>query len=145
MAKRGLMMTGQSVLFVDDDVFTQWIMTEVLTDAGFDVVSACRGAEAVRLLTDAPDFDLLITDVDLPDNVGGTDLGQVWRSAVPGRPTLYTGTRRHPATRHLASNEFFLNKPFTPEMLLDLIGLALEEAVFRPAMAVWAGRASLVH
>ena len=36
-------MTRKQVLFADDDVLTQWIMTEVLTGVGYGVVSACRG------------------------------------------------------------------------------------------------------
>ena len=139
------MMTGETILFVDDDVLTQWIMADVLTEAGYDVVSACRGTEALRLLTDAPEFDLLITDVDLPDSLCGTDLGQMWRAALPGRPTLYTGTSRPHATRHLAAHEFFLAKPFTPETLLDLVALAMQEAVIRPALPALTRRQSLVH
>ncbi len=127
-------MQGYSILFADDDVLTQWTMTEVLAEAGFDVTSACRGAEAFSLLGDMPELDLLITDVDLPDNVSGIDVGHVWRRQRPGRPVIYIGTSRHPATRRLEAHETFLCKPFTPATLLSTIATALEEAVLHPAV-----------
>jgi DNA-binding NtrC family response regulator len=123
---------SRTVLFVDDDVLTQWIMTDVLTEAGCDVVSACLGTEASRLLHDAHGFDLLVTDVDLPDTISGPDLGDLWHQALPGRPVLYIGATRHPSITHLGAYESFLSKPFTPEMLLDAVERALEDAAFQP-------------
>ncbi len=128
-------MINKAVLFVDDDVLTQWLMTEALADAGYEVTSACRGAEASQLLHAAHGFDLLVTDIDLPDLLSGTDLGRLWEMASTNRPVLYIGTPGHPAVRHLASHEGFLAKPFTPAMLLSAVENVWEEAVFQPARA----------
>ena len=125
-------MISRTVLLVDDDVITQWVMAEALTEAGCDVVSACRGAEASNLLTEQSGFDLLVTDVDLPDGLTGIDLAHLWRQAMPGRPVLYIATERRAAVQHLGPNEWFLAKPFTPDMLLDAVELALHEATVSP-------------
>ena len=121
-------MISRTVLLVDDDVITQWVMAEALTEAGCDVVSACRGAEASTLLTEHNGYDLLVTDIDLPDGLTGIDLAHLWRQAMPGRPILFIATKRQAAVQHLGQNEWFLAKPFTPDMLLDAVELALHEA-----------------
>ncbi len=125
-------MNSRTVLFADDDVLTQWVMTDVLRDAGFDVVSACRGTEAMWLLNKADEFDLLIADIDLPDSVSGIDLGHFWRQVQPGRPVLYLGTERYAGMRRLDAHETFLAKPFSPRLLLSAIESALEDAALRP-------------
>ena len=133
-------MPSRHILFADDDVLTQWTMTEVLTQAGFVVTSACRGVEASQLLDRTPDFDLLLTDVDLPDNVNGHALADLWQSISPGRPVIYTGIKRGPVVRMLDHHEYFLEKPFNAAKLLHLVEWALEDASFRPFIATCARR-----
>ena len=66
------------ILFVDDDVLTQWSLTEVLDQAGYSVTSACRAEEAIRLIGSGGGFDVLLTDVALPDQMTG------WTSRISG-------------------------------------------------------------
>ena len=138
-------MPDRHILFADDDVLTQWIMTDVLTQAGFTVTSACRGVEASALLDGAGDFDLLLTDVDLPDNVNGHALSDLWQATRPGRPVIYTGTTNGPIIRMLGHHEHFLRKPLSPGKLLHLVEWALEDASFRPFLSAGAGRGHHVH
>jgi DNA-binding NtrC family response regulator len=119
------------ILFADDDVLTQWVMTDVLSQAGFDVISACRGSEATALLGPSHEFDLLLIDVDLPDDGSGHRLVDHWRAAHPGRPVIYTGAGRGAAMRHLGRQEYFIEKPLSPARLLRMIDLALDDAMFR--------------
>ena len=129
-------MISRTILFVDDDALTQWVMADALTEAGCEVTSACRGMEACRLIEEAHGFDVLITDIDLPDVLTGTDLARVWHGASPNRPVLYIGSVNHPAVRHLERHETFLAKPFTPDMLLDAVQQVLEDAAYgRPRAA----------
>ena len=138
-------MPHRHILFADDDVLTQWIMTDVLTQAGFTVVSACRVSEAVRLLEDLPDFDLLLAAVDLPDDRDGVELGEHWRNACPGRPVIYTGPQRSPAITMLQHHEHFIEKPMSAAKLLRLIDWALENEYFRPSLSAVSRRSQHVH
>jgi CheY-like chemotaxis protein len=53
------------VLVVDDDRPIQGIVADLLSEAGFDVVLACNGAEALRhLQIRVP--DVLVTDLKMP-------------------------------------------------------------------------------
>jgi DNA-binding NtrC family response regulator len=106
-------------------------MTEVLVHAGFDVVNACRGAEAQRLLTDMADFDLLLTDIDLTDGVNGLQLAGFWHDVLPGRPIVYMGTEYSRLARGLAPHESFLLKSFDAATLLQAVDTALEDAALQ--------------
>ena len=138
-------MPSRSILFADDDVLSQWIMTEVMTRAGFSVVSCCRAAEAVEMLDNTSEYDLLLTDLDLPDNLTGYELGDRWRNVLPGRPVIYTGVKRGPAVRILEQHEYYIEKPFNAERLLRMIDWALEDATFRPAFSGFARRTQHAH
>ena len=59
-----------SILVVDDDAAVREILVELLTDSGHRVREAGGGAEALRLLADAPDVDLVISDVQMPEMSG---------------------------------------------------------------------------
>ena len=122
-------MTSRAILFVDDDVLTQWVMSEALSEHGYDVTSACRGSDACCLLDAQHGYDLLILDTDLPDLLTGPDLASAWHQASPNRPILFIGVERH-ALRRLGRHETFLSKPFTAEMLLAAVEFALEEAAY---------------
>lgn len=138
-------MARQCILFVDDDVLTQWVMTEVLVHGGFDVVSACRGTEAVDLLAEAAGFDLMLSDVDLADGVSGTWLGDHWRRALPNRPVIYMGYDHSRMAGVLEPHESFLHKPFDAARLLQCIDTALEDAALRAFLPAPFRRSHHVH
>lgn len=125
-------MFNYNVLFANDDVLTQWIMSDVLAESGFNVTSACRAQQVIDLLLDDPDYDLLIVDLALSDTAGTTDIGQCWNKMRAGRPVIYTGSDRSVLRRPLRSGESFLQTPFSAGVLLRTIDRALEDACFRP-------------
>ncbi len=60
---------GERILVVDDEPQIQRLLHVALTAAGYDVVSAETGAEALRMaVTGAP--DLILLDLGLPDRDG---------------------------------------------------------------------------
>jgi two-component system chemotaxis sensor kinase CheA len=60
------------VLIVDDSITTRTLEKHILETAGFDVQVAIDGVEAWTILTET-DFDVLITDVEMP-NMDGLEL-----------------------------------------------------------------------
>ncbi len=59
-----------TILVVDDDAEVREIVAEFLADAGHHVLQAGGGEEALRLLDDASEVDLVITDIRMPDISG---------------------------------------------------------------------------
>ena len=125
-------MAYRSILFVDDDVMTQWTMTDVLTSAGFDVSSVCRGADALALIEQDAEFDLLLTELDLPDGFGGLQLAQHWRHRLPNRPVIFIGASGCVPLGHLGLRDIFFEKPFDAGRLLRTIVTAIDDAQRHP-------------
>ncbi len=73
----------QRILLAEDDGVQRTVITAILEEAGYEVVPAHDGFEAIRMLeTQASSFDLLITDLDMPEMSGRSLLHQVRQSAI---------------------------------------------------------------
>jgi PAS domain S-box-containing protein len=77
------------VLVVDDEPAIRSVAHRVLTTAGYQVVTAANGDEAVKLLRD-PELtvDLVLTDVVMPGMTGAAFAAQV-KAMRPGLPILF--------------------------------------------------------
>ncbi len=74
------------ILVVDDDDLVRRLIRETLLREGHEVRLAASGREALRLLA-AERFDLLLTDVIMPDT-DGLELIPKALAAVPGLPVV---------------------------------------------------------
>ena len=57
---------GMKILIVDDDPFVLDMLAIVLEDAGYAVVPASNGCEALEALDREGDMDLALTDMSMP-------------------------------------------------------------------------------
>jgi DNA-binding response OmpR family regulator len=64
-----LMSTGQRILVIDDDKAVRRTLSIALSSAGYQVIEAKDGKEAMRLWRDQG-ADLVITDIHMPDKNG---------------------------------------------------------------------------
>ncbi len=62
-------MTARHILIADDDRHLRDSLCEVLVDAGWMPTPAGCGSQAIAFLERGP-FDLLLSDVDMPDMTG---------------------------------------------------------------------------
>ena len=62
------MATGR-ILLVEDRDSLRRLLARALADDGYEVAAASTGGDAVRLLGERP-FDLVLTDLKLPDRSG---------------------------------------------------------------------------
>jgi len=63
-----------SVLLVEDEPLLRAVTSDHLRDEGFRVIEAAAAAEAIALLEQHPDIDVLFTDVNLPGVLDGLEL-----------------------------------------------------------------------
>jgi PAS domain S-box-containing protein len=120
---------GQTILLVDDEDPVRSVAERILTRHGYRVVEAGGGEAAMALFAKLdPKPDLLLTDVAMP-KVSGLELAE-WLEA-DGQPPLpvvfmsgYSGGSV-PSPEELERGASFLQKPFTPESLLHVVGEAL--------------------
>jgi PAS domain S-box-containing protein len=110
---------GEVVLLVEDDPAVRQLVHGILLRAGYEVIAAADGAEALALARSAElRIHVLLTDVIMP----GMNGGELVRAMASLRPTLpflfmsgYTGDLL--AQTGLADTANILYKPFTPDEL----------------------------
>jgi CheY-like chemotaxis protein len=108
---------GETVLVVEDDVAVRNLAARVLGRAGYRVVEAGDGFEAVRLVHEMErPPQLLITDAAMP-RMGGRELARRMREALPPLRVLYvTGDPAEMAAGEPGAE--VLEKPFSPDSLV---------------------------
>jgi len=128
------------VIVVDDALPVRLLASRMLTEAGYDVLSAPDGAAAVTLIQGlrAPP-DLVITDLRMPV-MGGEALGQWLMAQYAQVPVIYMSGFVPQTTGELPG--ILLDKPFTPDVLLKAVGEAVHTAPreaeqFLPGAASW--------
>jgi CheY-like chemotaxis protein len=63
-------LAGRKILVVDDDVRNVFALTSVLENYGMNVVFAENGRDAIEMLHENPDVDLVLMDVMMPEMDG---------------------------------------------------------------------------
>jgi two-component system chemotaxis sensor kinase CheA len=68
----------KSILVAEDAITARMLLKNILESAGYEVVTAVDGAEALTMLRSRP-FDLVVTDVEMP-RIDGFELTQKIRA-----------------------------------------------------------------
>ena len=120
--------SSRTILVVDDTDIARTLCARVLREAGYGVVEARNGLEALEQLEGACP-DLLITDSNMP-GMDGTALIAEARSRYPGLPILRTsGSYGLSGARSRVPSEVpTLDKPYEPEQLLETVEQLLSAA-----------------
>jgi PAS domain S-box-containing protein len=126
VARRG---GSETVLVAEDEALLRNLIVRILELGGYAVLSARHGGEALLLCQQQDlSIDLLITDVVMP-GMGGSELAQRLRPLQPRMKVLYTsGYTDGTLARHgvVEGQTPFIQKPFTPEALLNRVRLMLD-------------------
>jgi signal transduction histidine kinase/CheY-like chemotaxis protein len=126
-----------TVLLVEDELPLRKLMHSILTAAGYEVIAAANGEEAVAM-SDAHSgqIDLLLSDVLMP-GMNGTDLAVMLEQRRPRIRTVFmSGYDRNLVNeRKLHRVAGFVPKPFTPRDLLSKVGELLAVRTVEPPEA----------
>jgi CheY-like chemotaxis protein len=117
--------SARRILVVDDDEFSQKVVSRILERAGYDVVLAGSGTEALNLVRKTRP-SLILMDYMLPDQDGVETTRRLRQSeSLPVVPIIMlTGqSNRDTVIRSLAAGAVdFLAKPINPGALLNKLG-----------------------
>ena len=123
-----------SVLVVDDEQSVRKFVERVLGEAGYTTTSAADGPEAIEAAAKLENFDILVTDVMMPQ-MTGDELARRLRVGRPSLKILYlTGfsDRLFKEKVTLWADEAFLDKPCSVTGLLQAVSLLLFGRVDAP-------------
>ncbi len=112
------------ILVIDDELAISELMGEVLRRAGFDVVVATTGRQGVHRFEGAI-FDLVVTDMVLPDISGRDVVHHIRNSSRPFTPIV--GISGTPWLLQQIACDAILPKPFRLRTLLDLVNRLIRE------------------
>jgi PAS domain S-box-containing protein len=119
---------GESVLVVEDEAPVRALVERVLSSAGYRVSVSARADDGLRLGAGG-EFALLLSDLVLPGEMNGRELGEALLRERPGLKVLYmSGYTGDVITRQgrLSPGARFLQKPFTRDALLRAVRTALD-------------------
>jgi two-component system CheB/CheR fusion protein len=123
---QGGSLRGVKILLVEDDRDTREVFALLLEAEGVEVTVTASGHEAARLGAEG-DFDVLLTDLGLPDVPGDMVIRHVLATARrPPRVVVVTAYEGPVAARaREAGADVVLHKPVTwPELLERLVPAA---------------------
>lgn len=125
-----LAVTGsETVLLVEDEPNLRSLIQQVLRKQGYEVLVAGTGQEGAAIADHyAGDIELLLTDVVMPQ-MGGKQLADLLKPQYPDMSIIYMSGYTNNALDHSGSVEMggsFLQKPFTPDVLLRKIREVLD-------------------
>ena len=109
------------ILLVDDEEGYRELIARVLTKAGYEVLQAADGIEALSLLEKSK-IDLVISDILMP-SLNGYALVARLRAKWPKMPViLTTGFLSQDAAKSMMNGSVdFIPKPINAETLFDMI------------------------
>jgi len=108
----------ETILVVEDDRVVLKIVSLILKNAGFTVLSANNSSEAGQFVATFPgQIQLLISDVEMPD-IAGPDLAVKLKAMRPEMRVILMSGYADGALLILNYGWHFIRKPFLPAMLV---------------------------
>jgi PAS domain S-box-containing protein len=112
---------GKKVLVVDDEPVIRRTVCRMLEAAGHETREAGSGNQAIALFTQGERFDVMLSDVRMPDGDGPTAAARVRALAPSTRVVLMSGYQDHVDEDTQAGADAFVAKPFTRGVLLAAV------------------------
>ena len=115
---------SKTVLIVDDSASMRQLVSFALKDAGYGVMDAVNGKDALNKLNGTK-VDMVITDLNMPEMDGIEFIKQMRnRSGYRFTPIVMLTTESQESKKQegkQAGASGWIVKPFTPEQLIDVV------------------------
>jgi two-component system, cell cycle sensor histidine kinase and response regulator CckA len=114
----------ETILLAEDEQDVRELAREFLESAGYKVMQAANGQEAIRIASQNPDtIDLLVTDMVMPGMTGQQLAGRLQQERGPLAVIYMSGYSEHAATEaaHSLPNARLLTKPFSRNAILRAV------------------------
>lgn len=118
----------ETILVVEDNEAVRSAAVELLSEEGYQVLTAANGDVAMQMLLEGAAVDLIFTDVVMPGLIKSSDLAAWAKVQTPPVAVLFTSghTRDIISRNHqLSPNTYLLSKPYGPEALTQMVRTVL--------------------
>jgi CheY-like chemotaxis protein len=115
----------RTVLIVEDETLIRMDIADIIGGAGFTTLEAGSADEALEVLEQNTEIDLLFSDVDMPGSMDGLELAKVVHERWPLIGLLLSSGNRSISQNDLPAGGAFLPKPWNEQALLNEIHAAL--------------------
>jgi DNA-binding NtrC family response regulator len=114
------------ILLIEDDMDFRWMLSEMLKREGYEVQTADNGSEGVRLLEEEEPYDLIITDIIMPEKEGLETIMNIMNRNPGSKVIAISGGGRSSAGSYLKTAEYFgavrsFQKPFDKNEFLEAV------------------------
>jgi DNA-binding NtrC family response regulator len=114
--------SGAAILIVEDEFLLREFAADVLADSGFAVFQARDADQALVVLAENPDIEILFTDINMPGSMDGLGLSREVARRYPRIRRLITSGRINmSAPEELRNGVRFIEKPYMPRDVVRLI------------------------
>ena len=118
-----------TVLVAEDDVIVRIVIADDLRQAGFEVIEAGSGAEALDLLSTDRHVDLILSDVHMPGRLNGIDLAAIIMDRFPQTHIILCSGSSDGHDLAGISGIPYIDKPYRPEAVIALVASILQGRV----------------
>jgi YesN/AraC family two-component response regulator len=108
------------ILLVEDEAIIRLGLAEVFERAGFRVIEAGDGVDAVRLLVEHSDISIVVSDVDMP-RMNGLQLTETVQRMYPAIKIVLTSGISYVRAETLPPGVRFFEKPIRDDELVACI------------------------
>ncbi len=124
-----------TILVIDDDSGIRLVVERLLKRAGYTVISADSGVNALKQIeTGVPNLGAVLVDLSMPGMTGDLVVAKLVQR-IPDVPLIMmSGYQPELIVEKFVNNEviYFLQKPFTYETLYKVIYTAVNQHRFEP-------------
>jgi CheY-like chemotaxis protein len=118
-------LAGKRALIVDDDMRNIFALSTVLEDHQLEVLSADNGWDALRILRQTPDVDIVLMDIMMPEMDGMTTIREIRKiPSLKNLPIVAVTAKAMKGDREKcieAGAWDYLSKPVDPDKLLAVL------------------------
>jgi hypothetical protein len=118
----------ETILVVEDNEAVRVSAVELLSEEGYQVLTAANADMAMQMLLNGVAVDLIFTDVVMPGLIKSSDLAAWAKVQTPPVAVLFTSghTRDIISRNHqLSPDTYLLSKPYGPEALTQMVRTVL--------------------
>jgi FOG: CheY-like receiver len=114
-------MSRPAALIVDDQPIFALVASDILHESGFDAFHAFDAHDAVRLLRERPEIEVVVTNAELPGRVDGLELARTVSQMRPEVHLVVTSATEDLRSTELPKRARVLHKPYASDELRSAV------------------------